>query len=275
MVILAAFIVLRETYAPVLLERKAARLRKTTGNPKYISKLARQLGRRQTFKIALVRPVKLLVNYPIVTIMCSYGAFLYGTLYLLFSTYSFVFKETYMFTTETVGLVFIAGGIGTLAGLVWVGNFSDGSLEKRAAAGLKPTPEDRFPPLITIPGTLAFPLGLFIYGWTAEYKLQWLVPQIGTGITGFGSILVFVAIQTYLIDAFEMYAASVVGANVVLRGTAGALIPLAGLGLYDTLGLGWGNSVLGFVSLALAPLLMILAVHGAKLRTFTWFKMPL
>ncbi|KAL1980636.1 hypothetical protein VTN96DRAFT_3887 [Rasamsonia emersonii] len=36
---IVCFLVLRETYAPVLLERKAARLRKETGNPAYQSRL--------------------------------------------------------------------------------------------------------------------------------------------------------------------------------------------------------------------------------------------
>ena len=38
---LVAFFILRETYAPILLERKAARLRKETGNNKYQSKMSK------------------------------------------------------------------------------------------------------------------------------------------------------------------------------------------------------------------------------------------
>lgn len=128
-------------------------------------------------------------------------------------------------------------------------------------------PEDRLSFIITLPGSLTFPLGLFLYGWSAEKEWHWIIPQIGTGITGFGSIIVFTAVQTYLIDAFEArWAASVIGANAVLRGIAGAVIPLAGLRLYDELGWGWGNSLLGFVSLGLAPLPVLLGVFGGKVR---------
>jgi hypothetical protein len=35
-------------------------------------------------------------------------------------------------------------------------------------------------------------------------------------------------ITTYLIDAFQLYAASALAANTVLRSLAGALLPLAG-----------------------------------------------
>ncbi|KAK8045557.1 hypothetical protein PG993_005581, partial [Apiospora rasikravindrae] len=239
-----------ETYAPVLLERKAAKLRKETGNPNYRSRLALDLTPGQLFARSILRPTKMLLCCPIVTVMCTYVAILYGTLYLLFSTYSFVFKEVYNFSTTAAGLVFLAGGFGTLAGLGYIANFSDRNVKACAAAGKPVTPEARLPLIITIPGALTFPTGLFVYGWSAEARAHWIVPQIGTAVTGFGSILVFVAVQTYLIDAFEGHAASVVGANAVLRGLAGALIPLGGLGLYEALGWGVGEQSVGLRGVA-------------------------
>ncbi|KAK8018798.1 efflux pump rdc3 [Apiospora marii] len=256
-----------ETYPPVLLERNAAKLRKETGNPNYKSRLALDLTPGQLFTRSILRPTKMLLCCPIVTVMCTYVALLYGTLYLLFSTYSFVFKEVYGFSTTAAGLVFLAGGLGTLAGLAYIAHFSDRSVRRQAAAGGPVVPpEARLPLVITVPGALTFPAGLFVYGWSAEGRVHWIVPQIGTAVTGFGSILVFVAVQTYLIDAFEGHAASVVGANAVFRGLAGALIPLGGLSLYEALGWGWGNSLLGFVALLFAPILWILGAHGARIR---------
>ena len=200
--------------------------------------------------------------------MCIYVATLYGMLYLLFSTYSFVYKEIYGFSTSAAGLVFLAGGIGTLLGLFYVGSFSDRTLRNCAAAGKTITPENRLPLVIAVPGSLAFPIGLFVYGWSCEQHAHWIVPQIGTAITGFGSIIIFIGIQTYLIDAFKEYAASVIGANAVLRGTAGALIPLGGLRMYSALGWGWGNTLLGFIALALAPLPIIFGQYGGKIRNW-------
>ena len=208
----------------------------------------------------------MLVYYSIVTIMCTYVAVLYGILYLLFATYSCVFREIYGFSTSAAGLVFLAGGIGTLSGLFYVGSFSDRTLKKRVAAGKTITPEDRLPPIITIPGSLTFPIGLFVYGWIAEEHAHRINPQIGTAITGFGSIVIFIGIQTYLVDAFVEYAASVIGVNAVLRGTAGALIPLGGLNTYNALGWGWGNSLLGFIALAFAPMPWVFGLYGAKIR---------
>ncbi|KAI1339595.1 major facilitator superfamily domain-containing protein [Xylariaceae sp. FL0016] len=261
-----AFAVLRETYPPVLLERKAARIRKETGNPYFRSKVALEVTSLELLKRSLIRPSKLLLCCPLVTVMCTYVAVLYSELYLLFATYSFAFTEMYDFTIFDSGLVFLPGCVATMLGLLYFGQLSDRHLKSRAAAGGTVTPEDRLPLKIILPGAFTFPAGLLIYGWSIETQVHWTVPLLGTAVTGFGSILIFISIQTYLIDAFEGYAASVIGANAVLRGTAGALLPLCGLRLYDVLGWGWGNSLLAFVALTFAPIPLILGRHGARIR---------
>lgn len=42
-------------------------------------------------------------------------------------------------------------------------------------------------------GIPLLPIGLFVYGWTAEYKVHWVVPIIFTGFTGAGLIFSFVS----------------------------------------------------------------------------------
>lgn len=71
----------------------------------------------------------------------------------------------------------------------------------------------------------------------------------------------------YLVDAFTIYAASALAANTVVRSVAGAVLPLAGLPMYQTLGIGWGNSLLGFIALALLPLPFWIVAKGEWLRT--------
>lgn len=79
-------------------------------------------------------------------------------------------------------------------------------------------------------------------------------------------------VSTYLVDAFTVYAASAMAANTVFRSLAGALLPLAGQKMYDTLGLGWGNSLLGFIALALCPLPIVFYVFGERIRTSRMFR---
>lgn len=102
-----------------------------------------------------------------------------------------------------------------------------------------------------IPGGLIVPIGLFIYGWTAEYKTHWIVPNIGAALFAIGLIITFQCCQTYVIDAYTRYAASATGVTAFVRTMAGFSFPLFADGLYRALGLGWGNSLLGFISLGM------------------------
>jgi hypothetical protein len=74
-------------------------------------------------------------------------------------------------------------------------------------------------------------------------------------------------IQTYLVDAFTIHAASAIAANTVLRSIFGAVLPLSGLSMFDALGLGWGNSLLGFIALAFIPVPIFFRLYGERIRT--------
>ncbi|KFY95121.1 hypothetical protein V500_02905 [Pseudogymnoascus sp. VKM F-4518 (FW-2643)] len=266
-VTMAAFFLLRETYAPVLLARKVARLRKETGNTALCSKLDTGLSEKDVFLHSIIRPVKMFIFSPIVTMMCVYIAVAYGLLYILFTTFTFVFRDQYGFNSSMAGLSFLGSGLGTVAGLAYAGTLSDRSIRLVIKAGRQPRPEDRLPPIITFPAALAIPAGLFIYGWGADKRVHWIVPEIGTAVTGFGMIGIVMCVQTYLIDAFTSHSASVIAASAVLRSLFGALFPLFGLNLYDKLGLGWGNSLLGFIALALAIVPWGFWLYGERIRT--------
>ncbi|KAF2725432.1 MFS general substrate transporter [Polychaeton citri CBS 116435] len=258
---------LQESYAPVLLQRKTERLRKETGNPNLRSKLDQGLPPREVFVRSVVRPSKLMFLSPICALMSFYMAVVYGILYLLFTTFTFVFEGSYGFSESTVGLVYIGIGIGMFLGLFLLGVGSD-RLSKHLAAknnnGVM-KPEYRLPPLMY--GGPLIPAGLFLYGWTAQYEIQWAVPLLGTLFVGVGLIAAFMCINTYLIDTFTMYAASAMAANTILRSIFGAVFPLFALKMYNALGLGWGNSLIAFISLALCPVPFLFYAYGEKIRT--------
>jgi len=73
-------------------------------------------------------------------------------------------------------------------------------------------------------------------------------------------------VQTYLVDAFTLYAASAIAANTVVRSLLGALLPLGGRQMYDQLGLGWGNSLLAFIAIAFLPVPVLLLKYGEWMR---------
>ncbi|OCK77243.1 MFS general substrate transporter [Lepidopterella palustris CBS 459.81] len=270
-----AFLLMRETYAPVILERKAARLRKETGNENLHSKLASNITPKELFRRSIVRPSKMLLSSPIVFFMSLYTGIAYGILYLLFTTITFVFEENYHFSSGTVGLTYIGTGVGMILALVALGILSDRGIKQRQAKGEELKPEHRLPIMLTVPGGISMPIGLFIYGWSADKHVHWIVPIIGTAFVGVGLLSNMLTIQTYLVDAFAAYAASAMAANTVFRSSLGALLPLAGLTMYNKLGLGWGNSLLGFVALAMVPVPVIFKIYGEQIRTNPRFQLKL
>ncbi|KAL8768282.1 MAG: hypothetical protein Q9209_005421 [Squamulea sp. 1 TL-2023] len=267
-----AFIFLKETYPPVLLERKAKRLRQETGNSNLKSKLGSDLSKKERFKLAIVRPLKLLVLSPIVLALSIFMAVVYGYLYLLFTTITEVFESTYHFSSGAVGLTFLGIGIGSLLGLFVFGAASDRIVKHKSKNG-EMKPEYRLPPMI--PGAFIIPIGLFLYGWTAHYHVHWIVPIIGTGCVGLGLLATFMPVSTYLVDAFALHAASALAANTILRSLLGALLPLAGRSMYQTLGLGWGNSLLAFIAVALCPIPIVFYRYGERIRKHPRFQVKL
>lgn len=267
-------IVGRETYHPIILERKAARLRKETGNNELRSKLAQNLPPKEIFIRAIVRPMKMLFLSPIVGLMSLYIAINYGILYLFFTTVTFVFEGQYHFSSGAVGLSYIGVGVGMIVGMACLGVMSDRIIKQQQAKG-DVKPEHRLPLKLTLPGAIGLPIGVFIYGWTTYYGVHWIVPIIATSLIGLGNLTAMMTIQTYLVDAFTIHAASAIAANTVLRSVFGAVLPLSGLSMYDALGLGWGNSLLGFISLAFIPVPIAFKYYGERIRTNPKFQVQL
>lgn len=73
--------------------------------------------------------------------------------------------------------------------------------------------------------------------------------------------------MSYLTDVFGSEgAASALAANTLLRSLFGAFLPMAGPAMYKSLGLGWGNSLLGFIGLAFIPVPFLFWNYGEKIR---------
>jgi hypothetical protein len=83
------------------------------------------------------------------------------------------------------------------------------------------------------------------------------------------------SVNTYLVDSYLIHAASVTAANAVLRSLIGAVLPLAGPSMYAALGLGWGNSLLAFIALALCLVPLLFKRYGAAIRTHPRFQLNL
>jgi multidrug resistance protein len=269
----AALALLRETHPRIILERKTAQLRVITGNAQLRSKLALPYTPSQVLARALFRPTMLLIRSPIVLVLSLYVGLVFGIMYLLFTTFTTVFEGQYGFTTSTSGLVYLGLGISMVFAVPVFNTLNKRMIVHAMAEGL-PAPglEQRLLPMIWFSPLVA--AGLFIYGWTTEYKVHWIVPIIGTSFIGYGAFFVLMPAQLYLVNLFGSEgAASALGANLLLRYISGTFLPLAGPRMYHTLHYGWGNSLLGFLALSYIPFPILFYKYGEWLRAKTAVKL--
>ncbi|PLB52330.1 MFS general substrate transporter [Aspergillus steynii IBT 23096] len=267
LVTILSFFLLHETYSPVLLQHKAASLRRKTGNSQLRAlSETRELPFWKKMQRALRRPLVLLVSSPILIIMSLYAAFVQGVTYIILTSMPIAFSDIYGWGEGVVGLSAVSLGIGCLIAIIITGQFSDRIyLRQKEKSGDANQPESRL--FFLFPAAVTLPAGILIYGWTVHFESHWIAPLIGTGTFGLGMVLATTAIMTYIVDAFSVYSASALAANGLVRGIAGGLLLLGGPKLFERLGYGWGGTLLGFLSVAFGGASLALWTFGKALRT--------
>ncbi|EDR04270.1 MFS polyamine transporter [Laccaria bicolor S238N-H82] len=264
---------LKETYAPLLLERKANRLRKTMDAEKGSTKAIRTVFDKDNnrtwqhvFSKALVRPFKLFASEPIIQLLGLYMAFIYGIFYLFLTTMPSIFANVYNEGPGIQGLHYIALGIGLAICSQMNARFMDKIyIYFKRKNGNVGEPEFRLPSMV--PGTIMVPIGLFLSGWASQAKVHWIATDIGIALVGGGMILVFQSMQTYVVDAFTLHAASALAAVSCLRALAAFGFPLFATPMYNKLGYGKGDTVLACVCIALGcPAPFLLWKYGKRIR---------
>lgn len=266
---LASLPVFHESYAPVLLRRRAEKLRKETGDPRYHAETERrESGRSAVWKLSrsLSRPLRLLAFHPIIQIQAILEGINYGLLYFSLASFSALYVSAYGESVSISGLHYIAICTGTISGAQLCGPLMD-YIYKRliTRAGDSNVPELRIP--LLLPGALFTPIGFLLYGWAAEKHLFWLVVDIGAALLSLGMQIFDTTLGAYVMDAYPEHISSAAAATQVLRSLLAFAFPLFSNRLYDTLGYGWGNSLLAFLSIGIAlPSTGVLWRFGATLR---------
>ncbi|OOF99256.1 hypothetical protein ASPCADRAFT_163364 [Aspergillus carbonarius ITEM 5010] len=258
---------LTETYEPYILKVKAQKLRKQTGNLAFYTDFEKaQPSTKELWKISIERPFILLGTQIIIQALGLYMAFLYGLMYLMLATFPALWQDVYGESVSIGSLNYISIGIGLLLGTQIGARLNDRVFlilkQRNDGTGL---PEHRIP--LMLPASVLVGVGMFWYGWSASPHVQWIVPDIGIAVASVGIIIAFQCVQLYIIDAYPRYAASAMSASAILRALAGFGFPLFATAMYDRLGYGWGNSLLGFVAIFLGvPAPVLLWRFGAALR---------
>ncbi|PTU21227.1 hypothetical protein P175DRAFT_0509698 [Aspergillus ochraceoroseus IBT 24754] len=257
---------LDETYAPVILVRKAAVLRRQTHNWGIHAKQDEvEVEFMELVRNNFTRPLTMLVTEPILLLVSLYISFIYGLIYALLGAYPVVFQGVYGMTMGVAGLAFIGIIIGELLGGVYILTLQGSYIRKLDANDGQPVPEWRLTPAVV--GAVAFAIGMFWFGWTGyTASIHWLAPVASGVLTGFGIFCIFLQCFNYIVDCYPTLAASTIAANTILRSAVGCAFPLFSHQMMENLGVQWAGTMLGCLAVLMIPIPVGFKVYGPWLR---------
>jgi MFS family permease len=233
-VLVVLILFLPETYAPILLKWKASHLRQITGDDRYVAEVE---IRAESFRIrllhALYRPFLLVAREPIVILLALYLTVVYIILFTFLDGYTYILGDTYGFSQGLTGLAFIGIGIGICMASLLVPLILHWA--KRDLAALQAThgPHARLPPeqhlWFAIFGAPAVPIALFWMGWTNYPDISCWSGLASSVLLGYGILCIFISTCQYIIDTYEVYAASALASLTVIRYVAAGCMVEVGI----------------------------------------------
>ncbi|KXT03700.1 hypothetical protein AC578_5168 [Pseudocercospora eumusae] len=270
--------ILRETRGDVILQKKAAKLRKEgsmsndDNSPQKYAYAKSELDKPsivQALKISFMRPTKMLISEFVVISFTIWVSFAWGLLFLFQSSVGIVFSKLYNFDTFQITLVQLAVSVGAIIGGA-INPIQDRLYFKSARRNTerpgKCIPEARL--YFAVPGSVLFAASMFWFGWSAYsgHAVHWIVPTLSLVTFGIGVYHIYLAVTNYLADAYEKYAASALSAAGFGRNVTGAFLPLATPALYNNLGFNWASTMLGILALVLTAAPIALLIKGPVIR---------
>ncbi|KAK3688936.1 major facilitator superfamily domain-containing protein [Podospora appendiculata] len=270
-VVALAVLLVDETYPPILLVYKARHLRMKSGNWALHTKFEEwDVSIKELANKFLLRPLYLLTT-PICFLISVYASFCYGIMYMQLGAVPFIFIRVHGWSPFVATLPFICILLGTVLG-AGVNVYNQLVYNRYYHAnGNRPLPERRLPPMMF--GSILFAAGQFVTGWTAKPDIHWIAPCIGLVMFGLGFFTIFQACLNYLVDTFQMYAASAMAATTFLRCAFACAFPLVVTPLYENVGLGPGSSITGGFAVLLVPVPFVFYVFGKRIRaSSSWSK---
>ena len=266
------FLCVPETSTPNILLRRAARLRKITGDNRLKAQSEiDQKGLKPSVVIidALIKPIEITVKDPAIAFVNVYTSLVYGIYYSFFEVFPLVYPVYYGFSLGMIGVVFLCILVSCLLGIAaYVAYLYFYLVPDILKRGLRAQESRLEPALLAAFGP---PIGLFIFAWTARPDVHWIGSVIGITIYGSSVFVVMQCIFVYVPLSYPQYAASLFAGNDFFRSAFACGSILFGRPLFINLGVGKGVSLLGALSTLGVMGMFVLYFTGARLRSRSKF----
>lgn len=266
------FFCLPETSASNILLRRAARLRKVSGNERIRSQteIDREGITFQKILVdAIVKPIEISIKDPAVLFVNVYTALIYGTYYSFFEVFALVFPGLYGFNIGETGVVFVCIVVGcVIAMCIYFSYLHFFLIPDVLKNGLQVQEYRLRPALLACFGPT---IGLFLFAWTANPSIHWIACVIGITIYATTVYIILQCVFVYVPMSYPQYAASLFAGNDFCRSLFAFASVLFSRGMYINLGIGQGVSLLGGLSVMGIFGIWGLYIYGARLRARSKF----
>jgi MFS family permease len=279
LVLVIVFFTMPETYAPLILQWKAAHLRKITGDDRFRAEF--EVVDSTLFsrlKVAMTRPF-MMVTEPIVAVMTLYLTVIYIVLFTFLDGYTYIFEKTYGISQGLSNVCFTGLAFGIFCGFAQVPIMYKMTLNEIArlhASDAKHPfrPEIRlwFAMLGAAP---AIPISLFWMGWTARPPISIWSPILASVLFGYGVIGLFLTTYMYIIDSYETFSASALTFVALVRYVAAGGMTVAGIPFYENMGVAYTLTIMACISATCVPIPFVLYKYGPGIRKRSRFAVSL
>ncbi|UPL01232.1 hypothetical protein LCI18_012166 [Fusarium solani-melongenae] len=271
-VTLALIAFLPETYGPILLSRRARKIRKEDPASRAIApRDLESTDLRQLLTVVLTRPLRMLIFEPIVSTTCAYLSLVYTIFYMSFQAFPIIFQDVYGLSPGVTGLAYlpIFGGAAVTLPIFWAW---DNALARATARGAPWVQREEYRrlPLACLGGPL-FVISLFWLGWSAREGVSFIAPMMAGIPFGMGFMLIFMAMLNYLTDAYEIFAASANAAASTCRSLFAVVLPLATTPMFRRLEIPGACSLLGGLSALMCIIPFVFIWKGPSIRARSRF----
>lgn len=221
-VLIFMIMLLPETYAPTILQRKAADLWQVTGSQHYRGAQDQQSTLRDRVLESLCLPWLYLSQEPLVMCFSLYLVLIYCVLFGFLPGFNYFFWRSasndhahgiYAWSQSTTGLAFLPMRVGSMLALVppyWIYSRYTRQVEQDSVR-----PQERL--IHAMMGAPRLPVSVLWIAYTSKPSISFWCALVASGVFGFARITIFISCYQYVIDAYEERCSSALVGMAVTR----------------------------------------------------------